>query len=230
MADIIERGRIYFFYRPKVQRAQPRGFADVQRLQLVLSSRDKEWYRVIVVGHKQLPDPRQAGRARFWGYVESAGRDRDRIKASLTEEIYDTKTRGRRYQPASRPAGEGSYAFVDHDRHMHFIYELELPEHPGPVQSALNIQSEASYIVAVKDANAYLESDQPRFVSLRDPATLNEDGTEIVLISASADISAEFDIDIRHDQEDLAAENLFQDLRLHHDEHPTDPLIYGLWA
>ena len=226
---IIERGRIYFFYRPRVERQQPSGFEDVQRFQVILSTHEKKLYRNIVVGHKQLPNPAAAGRAKFWGYVETASRDPDVIKKGLSEETYETKTRGTRHQPASRPAGEGVYAFLNHGPHMHLIYILEWPKDLGPVQHALNIHSEASYIVAVKDVTVW-PPDEIRFVPMKNTAELNEPGTEIVLISAAADVSRELGIDLGRDEQDFDTAHVFEDLRLHEADHPAEPLIYGEWA
>jgi hypothetical protein len=230
MANIVERGRIYFFYRPRVQHTQAKGFQDVQRLQMILSSTEQKLYRIVIIGHKQMPNPAEAGRAKFWGYVERVSRDPDPIKQELSGEIYQTKTRGERYQPASRPAGEGLYAFVDHGPHMHFIYELELPKKIGPVQRDLNIEREASYIMAIKDPDIAWPPEDVRFAAMKDPAALNQEGMEIVLISASSDVSRELGIDMPHDEQDLESSHLFEDLRLHEADHPTEPLIHGVWA
>jgi hypothetical protein len=58
MAEILERGDVYFFYRPRVRAPQgapekdAAGPEDVQRF----FPRDKDVYRRIVVGRKRLPD------------------------------------------------------------------------------------------------------------------------------------------------------------------------------
>src|SRR5262245_29131365 len=110
----IDTGRVYFFYRPRVQTSKVRGFEDVQRLVVILSSQRDKLYRSLVVGHKRLPDPAAAGREKFWGFVLSVSTDPEQVRAFLSEESYETKNRGKRRQPAARPAGEGSYAFVRH--------------------------------------------------------------------------------------------------------------------
>src|SRR5215475_9801244 len=94
----IDTGRVYFFYRPKVQTSKVQSFEDVQRLVVILSSQRDKLYRSLVVGHKRLPDPAAAGRERFWGFVQSVSREPEQVRAFLSEERYETKTRGRRRQ------------------------------------------------------------------------------------------------------------------------------------
>jgi hypothetical protein len=118
---------------------------------------------------------------------------------------------------------------VTHVRHTHLIYTLHFPKEPGEVQTAFNINREASYIVAIKDLETPWWWEQVRFIPLKHPRELSE-GTELVVISASADISREFasDFDTSEDSFDTVA--IFEDLRIHEANHPTDPLIYGRWA
>src|SRR5262245_50316578 len=193
--ETIDTGRVYFFYRSRVQTTKVRSFEDVQRLVVILSSQRDKLYRNLVVGHKRLPDPAAAGRERFWGFVQSVSTNPEQVRAFLSEERYETKTRGRRRQPAARPAGEGSYAFVKHERHTHLVYVLRFPKQIGEVQRALNIRSEASYIVAIKNTDMPWWSELTRFVPMKDPSELAE-GAEVVIISASADVSSELGINL----------------------------------
>ena len=43
----------------------------------------------------------------------------------------------------ARPAGEGKYAIVDHNKHTELVYVLELPK-AGEAQKELGIEKEAS--------------------------------------------------------------------------------------
>jgi hypothetical protein len=224
----IDTGRVYFFYRPRVQTTKVQGFEDVQRLVVILSSQRDKVYRSLVVGHKRLPDPAVAGREKFWGFVQSVSTDPEHVRAFLREERYETKTRGKRRQPASRPAGEGSYAFVKHEQHAHFVYVVRFPKQTGEVQRALNIRSEASYIVAIKGIDTPW-SEPIRFVPMKDPSELSE-GAEVVIVSASADVSSELGVDFDVNEDALDQVMLFNDLRVHEDEQPIDPLISGTWA
>jgi hypothetical protein len=225
----IDTGRIYFFYRPKVQTSNVQSFEDVQRLVVILSSRRDKLYRSLVVGHKRLPDPAAAGREKFWGFVQSVSTDPEHVRAFLREETYETKTRGKRRQPAARPAGEASYAFVKHGRHTHLVYVLRFPKQTGEVQRALNIRPEASYVVAVKDTHMPWWAEPIRFVPMKDPSELAE-GSEVVIVSASKDISSELGVNLDVNEDGFDEVRLFDDLRVHEDEQPIDPLISGTWA
>src|SRR5689334_20002275 len=85
----IERGRVYFFYRPRVQISKVQSFEDVQRLVVILSSHRDKLYRSLVVGHKRLPDPAAAGLERFWGFVQSVSTNPQQVRALLSEERYE---------------------------------------------------------------------------------------------------------------------------------------------
>src|SRR5262249_7010722 len=127
----VDTGRVYFFYRPRVQTRKVQSFGDVQRLVVILSSQWDKLYRSLIVGHKRLPDPAAAGQERFWGFVQAVSTNPEQVRAFLNEESYETKTRGTRRQPAARPAGEGSYAFVKHKGHTHLVYVLRFPKQIG---------------------------------------------------------------------------------------------------
>ena len=146
-ARVLERGDIFFFYRPRVEEQDPEGIEDIQRLLMVLSPEGRSRYRLIVIGRKRLPDA--AERNRFWGFVDHVTDTPEELIDELRSQKYGTKTRGVRHLPAARPAGEGVYRLVRHDDHTHLIYALELPRHPNEVQRELNIERKADYIVSV---------------------------------------------------------------------------------
>src|SRR5882762_7508163 len=111
-ASVLERGNIYFAYRPKVQAQTAHGFNDVQRFYVVLSPRGKASYRLIVIGQKKLPAVAGRGDRMAWGFVEEvSGRPED-VEDELDPRRYFTETHGERGQPAARPAGEGVYAIA----------------------------------------------------------------------------------------------------------------------
>jgi hypothetical protein len=61
-SDIIEKGDIFFFYRPKVGTEEVENIRDVQRFYMVTSpevvknKKKKDIYRLFLVGQKQLPE------------------------------------------------------------------------------------------------------------------------------------------------------------------------------
>src|SRR5467141_5125084 len=162
MAEValLEQGDLYFLYTPRVRRrleppfeADERvaGPRDVQRLHVVLSARGKQAYRRLLIGRKRMPETR---RQRFWAEIERVCETPAELREDLGRFEYETKTRGPRVQPPSRPAGEGVYALARHGDHAHLAYRLELPRRPGEVQRALRILPEASYIVAAFNPEA----------------------------------------------------------------------------
>jgi len=111
----LERGHIYFFYRPKVDRPSARGLADIRRLYVVMHPHQRRIYRLIIIAEKRLPDVTGRGDRKSWGFVEKVGRRPEDVEDDLDPETYVTRTRGERHLPAARPAGEGVYALVPHE-------------------------------------------------------------------------------------------------------------------
>lgn len=247
--DILEQGDIYMAFRPTVDTHDPESLEDVQRFHIILAARDPRRYRLLVVGRKRLPEPEEHGRARQWAFVEAVSDQADDIERLLDEEHYQTKTRGERTRPAARPVAEGVYRILRHGNHTHLVYALELPERPGEVQDELNIEDEASYIVTVKNPDApsprraglgSRKASFPdalkerfggrRFCDLDPPDFLDHEGAEFVLISAAEDVKAELGIELDTDDEDARSADIFRDLRMERDQHPTEPLFQGIWA
>jgi hypothetical protein len=243
----LEQGDIYFFYRPRVQEEQPEGLSDVQRFYVVLSS--DGFYRLLVVGHKKMPDPEQRGHRKYWGFVEMVADNADTIRDELGGTEYGTKTQGERFQPGARPAGEGIYRILRHGDHTHLVYSLELPHEPGQVQEDLQIEEEASYIISVKNPeqggpqgpglSKDREVDYPqdlidvfdgrRFANVDPPDLLNYEAAEFILIPASGDIEQELGIKLDVNRESLDSADLFKDLRMDKKNKPTEPLTKGEW-
>jgi hypothetical protein len=247
--DVLERGDIYFVYRPKVETPSVEGFEDVQRFYIVLHPHEKRRYRLIVVGQKQLPELHGRGE-KNWGFVAKVSRAAKDVKNELTREAYTTKTRGERVQPAGRPVGEGVYAIVRHDDHTHLAYALELPQEPGSPQETFNIAHEGSYILSVKNPEVpalrgmgITEERQAafpkrlqqrfrgrRFVEADPPDLLNYEGTELLLMGAASDVSEELGVQLEPQRETAATAEIFNDLRLEKSRQTIEPLVQGEWA
>jgi hypothetical protein len=245
---VLERGNIYFFYRPKIEEGSAEGLADVQRLYMILSPHGQRRYRLIVIGQKQLPEISDSGE-KSWGFVENVSREPQELKDVLGSATYHTKTRGQRTQPAARPAGEGVYAIVRHADHTHLAYALELPARPGAVQQELNIEEEGSYILSVKNpelpATRGIGLDEARqasfpsalqkrfrgrrFIGVDSPAFLDHAGAELLFIGASEEVSGELGVQLHPQEETEATAEIFQDLRLEKSRYPLKPLFEGSW-
>ena len=244
MTRVLERGDVFFFYRPRVGLREARSLADVARFFFMLDPDGPEGDRMIVVGRKRLPDPGRHERA--WALVTAVTRRPAELRDAVAPHVYETKTRGLRRQPEARPVGEGRYVLADHDGHTHLAYGLELPPRPGPAQELFSVDREASFIVAVRnpDAPAPPNAGLPRsrraelppevrdrFAGRRwlaaDPTLLDHPGVELVLIGASHDAEDELGVALDTEAEDLTTSELLADLRIGPGELPLDPLSDG---
>jgi hypothetical protein len=188
MVDVLERGDISFFFRPRVQPADaPAGPATapgVQSLFLVLSTAGDR-HRRVRVGRKRMP---AAAGERLWARVERVG-SLQRVLADLLEaEEYRTKTRGDRYQPGARPIGQGCYAFVRHGDHIHLVYRLTLLEPDVPDE--VRVPEAGSDLVLF--ARSEMGGEDPaggrlRWTTAGEPALLDEEGAEIVIVGTAGD-------------------------------------------
>jgi hypothetical protein len=244
MAETLEEGDIYFLYRPRVEEEEVESLDEVQRLLVVLHPWRKQRLRLLIVGAKRLPGIDE--HERTWCFVDKVVDRPEKLRESLDKRTYRTKTRGVRTQPPARPAGEGAYVIARHDGHTHLAYELERPCEPGEVQRELNIEREASYIIAVKnpqvpplrrtgrDSVALPRNlldcfGTRRFIPLDPPDYLDYPGIELVLIGAAEDASDELGIDLEAEVERAATHTIFDNLRISQRDHPIEPLVAGQW-
>ena len=242
----LEEGDIFFLYRPDVENRDPDSLSDVQRFYMVLRPRGGKHVRLTVIGDKKLPDV--DSHQRFWGFVDMVTNDGSKIEKELRAETYDTKTRGERFQPAARPAGEGSYAFISPGgEDMHLVYVLEYPKSPGEVQKAFNIEDKGAFVLSIKNpekpsppgagldadrAADYPKSLQKEFAGRRfapcDPHLLDYEGAQFVLIGARANPERAYNVDI--DADISGKPDIFTKLKMTHSRHPIEPLFEGEWA
>src|SRR6266700_1624404 len=233
---VLERGDIFFLYRPLVDEDAPSSLADVQRFFIVLRPQRSDRLRLLVVGRKRLPDLRR--HERNWGFVAQVTRNPATIEEALREATYATKTRGEQRQPAARPAGEGRYAVALLDGQMHLAYVLEHPAHPAEVQRAFKIAPQASFALSVKNPEkdsppgtgldaaqevVYPERLQREFRGRRfereDIRLLDAEGAEFILVGARGDPEAVYDIDIEAGRHS----DILRELDMAPSRHPIAP-------
>jgi hypothetical protein len=244
--EILERGNIYFFYRPAVGQDAPKGLVDVQRFHFVLSPEGRELFRMITVGKKRLPEPDDAGQ-RFWGFVEKVGQS----SGEMVEELERGQIRdGFGTKRSARPAGEGVYALARHGNHTHLLYTLELPVEPDEVQRELHIEKQGSYLLSVKNPAAGsppsvgLEEERKaefpeelqerfgsrRFIALESPEFLDYEGAELLVMGSDEGPAEDLEVDLKPECESEETANLFQELDIDRERHPVEPLLTGKWA
>lgn len=245
----IEKGNIYFFYRPKVEEKTPTSETDIQRFYVVLSPEKKHLYRLAVIGQKELPNPEESGHERYWGYINFVTDTAKELQIQLGPEKYRTKTRGERHLGTARPAGEGIYRIIKHNGHTHLVYALELPKKLGTVQKELNIEEQASYIITVKNPESgsprragltkNRDAEYPkvlqerfrgrRFSEIDTPDFLNYKGAQFILIASSDDLRKDLKMTLPKENETESTADIFTDLKMDLSKKPTKPLFEGEW-
>lgn len=255
--SILEKGNIFFFYRPKEGISHPHSPNDFERAYFMLLPDDQQHHqnRLFDVAHGVFPwiKPGKAlPEERDWAFVMDVNHDPKAVLQDLEKNVQSAPgPSGRRARPWARPAGEGRYALATHDGHTHLVYYLGMPKQPGTVQDELKVDQEASYIISVKQPYAPSEiqlSEKPSY-----PADLRNmfDGhgwipvvptdfldyqyTQILLIGARKDVQKELGITLDADKENAAAKVVLQ--MLHEDaKHAKsygidllEPLKQGNW-
>ncbi|KAI9852954.1 MAG: hypothetical protein M1824_001652 [Vezdaea acicularis] len=159
-SSIIEKGLIYFFFRPRVGVDDPKGVNDIARSHIVLrplpkateltkgTVPDQQRVRMIALPKKVLPN---SPNDRFTVFVEKANVSVSDLRDALSHEDYSTQTAGQRHIQAANPAGEGVYAITSTGRETHLAYILTVPSHPSEVQSSLGLRTRDSFVISLKN-------------------------------------------------------------------------------
>jgi len=261
---IQEKGHIYFFYRPKVEHKEAKSLDDVQRLEIVLTpgtvqlsagrkdtkgkqQSTSKLNRLLVVPRKVLPPIKKTGpRNKHMAMIYGVSNSLQQLNEEFRKETYQTKTRGERTLEAARPVGEGVYSVVEHGRHTHLLYVLEMPSQIGEVQEAFNIEKEGSYIIAVKNPTMpptpdsrleaspaadtvpqkLLDKFEDRKWATQDlPDILNYPGIWLLLLGASDDLKQEFGENVK-EIEDLEETDLKLFQKAHRNKKPLEEKLF----
>ena len=172
-AEVLEKGDIFFFYRPKAKviddgsGGDVKSIEDIRRFFMVTATaanteneqqqqfdgtnsktpkvEESPRYRLFVIGKKSLPEIRTTEARRSERYWAKVGGIFENPQELTGELLSDEFRKG----DAARAVGEGKYAIVKHQDHAELAYVLEMPEEPGEAQRELGIEKEASYIVSI---------------------------------------------------------------------------------
>ncbi|KAI9927700.1 hypothetical protein ASPWEDRAFT_173345 [Aspergillus wentii DTO 134E9] len=162
-SNILEKGIIYFFYRPRVNVSDPHDVSDVARSFFVLrptplgavldgeqgSVEPGANCRLMILPKKKFPT---SGRERDMGFVEKSGQSmKDLQEKFLAGGQYVTSTRGERTTQEAKPYAEGVYAITSTQRASHLAYILTIPEKLGDVQDSFGLRHRGSWIVQSKN-------------------------------------------------------------------------------
>lgn len=162
-SNVLEKGIIYFFFRPRVNIEDPQGVEDVSRSFFVLRPTplgaeldsgqgpvDKDARcRLLMLPKKKFPT---SGRERDMGFVEKANQSmKDLQEKFIAGSTYQTSTRGERHIEEARPYAEGVYALTSTRRASHLAYVLTIPHEVGEIQENFGLYQRGSFIVQSKN-------------------------------------------------------------------------------
>ena len=244
---LMERGDVFFFYRPDIDEEAPRGLLDVRRFHIVLRPESGKTVRLMTIGRKKLPDASE-GSQNHWGFVDRVIDDAEELRQILGGSNFESETLGERRLPEARPVGEGVYALNRVGRRTVLSYALELPSEPGEVQAAFNIRPDGHYELAIKNPDAgspagigldgdcrakFSDALKERFGDRRwlpaDSDFLDCEGAEFVLIQSRDEAIASLGIDLEPEREDEDTAEVFNDLKIERTDKAIRPLFNGSW-
>lgn len=255
LIQILEKGHIYFFYRPRADAWPIDGEEDVSELMMLLHPFDTGKYRFIILENQGLPEfvPQPEtydGFQGYWGVVKYVEYTAPIAEDRLDSRVERTRFQGPVYLRNARPAGEGVYLIGRHQAHSHLTYILELPEEAGDVQSGLNIEEkEGNFLLYVKNPDFSStpktrpdELPKPllpkewmkkfngqRTIPLESTRFLDYEGAEILLYNAGQEKLNELDPLLKPEHETQATAEIFTDLHMERERHPIEPLFAGRW-
>ena len=243
--NILQKGNIYFFYRPKVQHETAHTIEEVQRFFIVLNPENSSSYIILVVGRKHLPES-----SVYFAFIEKIARDKEGFMNILKEENYTTSSSRDRRLPVARCLGEGKYLLIWHDdHHTHLCYHLELPSKIGEVQEQFNLEEQGDYLINIRNPNVPaspgigLSSQQKphypeelisrmgdyRFIPLNPVEFLNFEGAEMLIIGKKTSDLQDKDLDIKRCLSEISFKDIQEELKRTQEQESLVPLVEGKW-
>ncbi|KAJ5780555.1 hypothetical protein N7457_005715 [Penicillium paradoxum] len=162
-STILEKGFIYFFFRPRVNVEDPQSISDVARSFFVLRptplgaqfdhgqgpvNKDASC-RLMMLPKKKFPT---SGKERDMGFVEKSGKSMQDLHDSfISSTTYQTATRGERHTEEARPYAEGVYEITSTPRASHLAYILTIPAELGTLQEDFGLRERGSWIIQSKN-------------------------------------------------------------------------------
>ncbi|KAJ5334947.1 hypothetical protein N7452_007350 [Penicillium brevicompactum] len=162
-SNILEKGFIYFFFRPRVNVDDPHSIGDVARSFFVLRPTalgaefdndqgpvDKgAQCRLMMLPKKKFPT---SSKERDMGFVEKSGQSMQALQEGfIAGKTYQTATMGERHTEDARPYAEGVYAITHTPRASHLAYILTIPAELGVLQEEFGLRDRGSWLVQAKN-------------------------------------------------------------------------------
>ena len=239
---VLQKGIIYFLYRPKVETEKVKTLQDVQKIYLLLKPSGYSKYIQIIAAKKQLPDD---SNITHFAFVELVTANKKILNKNLGEEEYYTGTRGFRHQARARILGEGKYLIVLHNGHTHLVYQLIKPSTAKEPQRNVKINEEGAFIISIKNplikmnVTIGLPSEKKavypkklqnkfgnqKFIPLNPADFLKYAGTEILLIGQKTEKSKKLFEDVKQTLSLLPMDEISEIFSSLHNETATFPIF-----
>ncbi|HYY23921.1 MAG TPA: hypothetical protein VE689_00440 [Candidatus Udaeobacter sp.] len=206
--ETLERGNVYFLFRPKVGEENPKNLEvdGVSKTPEEIENRlDPQIYETKTRGTRHLPAVRPIGEG-----VYRIVRHEDHTHFVYALEL-------------PKKTGEAQTAFNIEER-ASYIISVKNPEKGSPSGAGLPEEQEAHFPRWLQEKfrdRRFCEADPPDF--------LNYEGTEFVLISAAEDVSEELGIKLHPEDESGTSADIFNELKMEKSVHPLKPLSKGEW-
>src|ERR671918_2896545 len=216
-AEVLEKGDIFFFYRPKAKTVgdssggDVKSIEDIRRFFMVTAtttaSNTRNEQQFDRTNRETSKEEEEEESLRYRLFVigkkslpeirttEARRSERYWAKVGSIFESPQELTSGLladeyRKGDAARPVGEGKYAIVKHQDHAELAYVLEMPDEPGEAQRELGIEKEASYIISIINPKVPVPEGYP---SSEEPpnypeSILNEFGENENFVSLARDL------------------------------------------
>lgn len=243
---VLEKGDIYFFYRPRVNSEEAKNKKEVSRFFFILRNNTTGLYRVVIVEKKQLP--RAAGHQVEFAFVAKVGTTLEEIHEYLDEQHYSTKTKGERTLSAALSGGEGKYLFLKWGKATHLLYSLEKSEKRQERLHGVWVEGEAIFIIQVKNPenpspkglSTKQRADYPpelanlfknrRFMTLDPVDFLNYEGAEILIIGEKSKPTAQWRINLKSLLNSFSHARIDTPLDLGKKQQELEFLLAGDWS
>jgi hypothetical protein len=190
IAEVLEKGDIFFFYRPKTKIVDASSGGDVKSIEDIrrffmvtattaANTESEQQQQQFDGTNRKTPKEEKEEESSKYRLIVIGKKSLPEIRTTEARrsERYWAKVGGIFRNPeeltsellsdefrkgdAARPVGEGKYAIVKHQDHAELAYVLEMPEEPGEAQKELGIEKEASYIVSIINPKVPVPSGYP---------------------------------------------------------------------
>jgi len=176
--EVLEKGRIFFLYRPTVNTEHPHGLPEVQKTIVILhpkevveASKPKLMIKEFIIPRKTLPSLSSGHRDQRFMRLDYSSESVDDIVPILQKHGYHIASKDEeRVQEEARALAEGDYVILKHFSgyrpHTHLMYVLGSKEQQ--IQHEFQVEKEGDFLISVKNPtieDSFQHGDRPELPS-----------------------------------------------------------------